>query len=431
MKTPRFPGGVDPGPSFAYDDQCGTRRSPRNFLSLCRQALLSPLRSRGPRPAPHDAVFFPMHHTKYAQLAPMEAALGSRPLFILAPWSPDRIRKFNEHVRSKGADWILLEAVFPLRIWADLLGNLPYWISTAAASPRLAARRLAQYLELYGLVHGIRRIMSAARAKAFFTAYEDSWYSSAVSQIAKADGFLTINVMHGNCYRHDQFFDVSVLFGEYHRNYLETHTRSRTHYIIAGSATIKGRGAEAKSADALRLIYFDQPACDAFPGAVKAKVMAMLKALLAGLPGASLAIKPHPAGSDPHLAGFLEAHPTVALIEGNVPKSVAALLEGKGISMTAFSTTGLEAIANGTASLFLNPEGALSEGPLAFMGEFALRDPEELMRLASRLVSEPEFYREFLGRQKKTLEKHYALGPFDYPGFLQGLGLLGASRPIS
>jgi hypothetical protein len=419
--SPRFHPEVDTGPSFAFDDLCDTRRSVRRFLSLCARALLSPLRP-APRLAPHVAVFFPMHQSKYEQMEPMEAALGSRPLFILVAWEQERFARFNEAVKSSGRDWVMLEPYLPAMFWFDLVASLPYWIATALQGPSRLARRLAQYLELYCAVHGLVRIMAASRAKILVTAYEDSWYSSAASQFAKRRGFLTVNLMHGNCYKHDQFFDASLVFGEYHRGYLEANTSSRTRFVVSGSATIKDTAAPPRPELARRLIHFDQPACDIFPGPVKAEVMGMLATLMDRLRGISLAVKPHPAGADAYLHGFLEAHPAVEPIPANAG-TVAGALAGRGISMTAFSTTGLEAIANGTVSLFLNPRGALSEGALAFMQEFALRDGEALVELVARLVSDADFYCEYLRRQKRTLERYYALQPFDYAGFVQSLGI--------
>ena len=148
----------------------------------------------------------------------------------------------------------------------------------------------------------------------------------------------------------------------------------------------------------------------------------MLATLIEKVNGIALAVKPHPVGADGYLQGFLETHPEVEPLPANAG-TVAGALAGRGISMTAFSTTGVEAIANGAVSLFLNPRGALSEGALAFMQEFELRDAETLVALVARLVSDADFYCEYLQRQKRTLERHYALQPFDYAGFIQSLGL--------
>jgi hypothetical protein len=416
--------GIDPGPSVAFDDQCGTRRSFRAFLTLAKSAVLTSLRPPPIEIGAHEAVFFPMHRTKYAQMAPLEEALPSPPLFLLAPWPIERMQSFNEFVLGSGRKHATLEIAFPFRFWVDLALNLPYFTVQALFSPRLAARRLVQFFQLYGLAYGICRIVAAAQARLLVTAYEDSWYSSAVSQMAKRMGFRTLNLMHGNPYHHDQFFDLSLVFGEHHKRFLETNTTSRTRFIVSGSATIKETGKPVRFDHAAQLIWFDQVTCEILPGAVKAKAMGMLSDLLARLPAVSLAVKPHPAGSDEQLRSFLERHPDLDVLSGNSAKSVSEILEGRGIALTAFSTTGLEAIANGTASVFLNPGGELGTGPLEFMGEYAARDADELAVLISRLTVDSGFYTEFLLRQKRTLGFYYALGPFDYRGCLRELGVL-------
>jgi hypothetical protein len=419
--SPRFHPEVDTAPSFAFDDLCGTRRSVCSFLFLCARVLLSPFRP-APRLSRHSAVFFPMHQSKYQQMEPMEPALESRPLFILVPWEPERFARFNETVKTSGRDWVMLEPYFPAVFWYDFLASLPFWVATALKSPSRLARRLAQYLDLYSSVHGLVRIVAASGARILVTSYEDSWYSSAASQFAKRQGFLTVNVMHGNCYRHDQFFDASLVFGEYHRGYLEANTSSRTRFVVSGSATIKDTGVAPRPELARSLVHFDQPACDIFPGPVKAEVMEMLATLIEKVSGVALTVKPHPVGADGYLHGFLKAHPEVEPLPAN-GGTVTGALAGHGISMTAFSTTGLEAIANGTVSLFLNPKGALSTGALAFMQEFELRDAAALVTLVARLVSDADFYCEYLQRQKRTLERYYALQPFDYAGFIRSLGV--------
>jgi hypothetical protein len=174
--------GIDPGPSLAFDDQCGTRRSFRAFLTLAKRAVLTSLRPPPLEIGAHEVVFFPMHHTKYAQMAPLEKALPSPPLFLLVPWALERIQKFNESVLGSDRHWTMLEMSFPFRFWIDCLANLPYFARESLRSPRRAARRFTQFLELYGMVHSICRVMRIARARLLVTAYEDSWYSSAVYQ---------------------------------------------------------------------------------------------------------------------------------------------------------------------------------------------------------------------------------------------------------
>jgi hypothetical protein len=290
---------------------------------------------------------------------------------------------------------------------------------------------MGQWIALYGIIQSFRRLLEDAGTEVLFSACEDSWYSSALAQALRADGRVMINVMHGNCYAHDQFFDLSLVFGRYHADWLTANTSSRTRFVISGSATIKDTGATPRPELAGRLIHFDQPACEAFPLPIKTELLGMLGDLLSAVPGLALSIKPHPAADPEELADFHAAYRQVPMLEGNDRRSVAQVLEGNGISLTAYSTTGLEAIANGVASLFLNPGGALSEGPLAFMGDFVLADADALIRLVIRLRTDPEFYREYVDRQKRALERHYALGPFDYAACLRGLGLEGGPQGSS
>ncbi|MEO7425746.1 MAG: hypothetical protein ABI036_11205, partial [Fibrobacteria bacterium] len=224
-------------------------------------------------------------------------------------------------------------------------------------------------------------------------------------------------------YYHDHFFDASLLFGEYHRELLEKGTSSRTRFLISGSATIKDGKSPPKAKLASKIIYFDQPAGALLPASVKSKILDMLANLLLRFPGLSLTVKPHPVGADSLLRGFLASVPSARLLPANDAKSVADHLASHGLSFTAFSTTGLEAIASGTASLFLNPERALECGPLAFMSDYVVPSGSELVEAVSRLVSEEEHYVEFTRLQKAALGRHYFLDPFDYRGFLEELGL--------
>ncbi|MEO7779356.1 MAG: hypothetical protein ABIY63_17645, partial [Fibrobacteria bacterium] len=143
-----------------------------------------------------------MHATKFAQLAPIEKELATKALFILASWNFPRIERFNDFVKGSGRDWTMLKVDFPLRFWLDLFAGLPFWATLAFTRPKLMARRITQYFELYGIVFGFCRIMSAAQAEVLFSCFEDSFYSSALALVAKKSGFKVVNAMHGNAYYH-------------------------------------------------------------------------------------------------------------------------------------------------------------------------------------------------------------------------------------
>src|SRR4051812_5556452 len=113
-ETPRLPGGIDPGPSFRFDDLTGSRRSVLHVLKLMAQAALAGLSFRRPKPrGRYRFAMFPMHQTKYAQLAPFLDVLGSEPLFLLAPWPQPRIAIFNAFIQESGRPWVMLHEALP------------------------------------------------------------------------------------------------------------------------------------------------------------------------------------------------------------------------------------------------------------------------------------------------------------------------------
>ena len=423
--------GADISPQIEFDDLIGMRRGFLHFASLMKKAVLSSLRAARPAKTRHEHVIFAMHRTKYAQLAPFANVLAGKPLYLLAPWSLERITEFNAYIQASDRDWQMLEPAFPPAFWRDAVLNLPRWVIIALGSPRLAARRVAQFAEFYGLAYGIFLVVERAGAKAIFSSYEDTPWSGTATQILRGSGVISVNTMHGNCYPNRQYFDYSLVFGAYHKRYLETQTGSSSQFVISGSATIADSGARPRPESAAKLLYFDQTACDMFPPESKSGVLEMLAAVLDGVPGTDLTVKPHPAGADAYLDGFLVARPSVARLQGNSGKSVAETLDGYGISLCCFSTTGLEAIGNAVVSLFLNPGNKLSAGPLAFMGEFVITSDQDLVPLVRKLISDPDFYRAYLDRERRVLGEFYSLGKFDHAGFLRKIGVLGASAAIS
>jgi hypothetical protein len=416
----RFFGGADIRSSLAYDDHLGTKRSLRYFLSLCKRAAMTMLAPRPAVPRCRVAVF-PMHRTKWTQIAPLAQAFGTDPLFILAAWKEERVDVFNRAIQAGKDPWVYFRPAYPVRFVWHLSSCLPVLAALALRDPRQAMRRLAQYVELYGLAYGMHRILRGAGAGVLLSAYEDSWYSSTVSQVARKSGIATVNVMHGSWYPHDQYFDYSLVFGEYHKEQLEQRTASRSRFVVAGSATIRNREVPSKFGLSRRILFFDQPSGGNFPAAMKQKTCDMLRSALDA--GYSVSVKAHPVGPDAILRGFLERHPEAALLPHPDNAPLEEILSRFGTALTSFSTAGLEAVVNGSPTLFLNPGGGIKVGPLAYMGEFSVTDSGSLLaRLQEQCASE-EAFQAVLRRELEVVSRVFALVPFDYRRFLVESGL--------
>lgn len=272
--------------------------------------------------------------------------------------------------------------------------------------------------KLYAYMRNINRfgnLIKTLYPKKLIILREFSGLSNILTNICKKHNIEIINCQHGGIYYGNNYFDKFLVFGKYFKDEYTKHTRSpEEQFHIVGTPSfdilqdfVLDRAVpelEDVNKNLRVLTFYDQPIKGLITRELKLETREYLKKILKDYRQIFLIIKKHPDTTD-NTWDDLSSHPRVKVYREEY--DLGYFLHYSDVTLTCYSTVGIESVVFGRPTILINPSGILDVLITNVLKKYSVDDYSSFENIISNILSSPNYIKEMLEEQKEMVSQYY------------------------